>query len=143
MNAWQPKPFLARKSGEQSHVLIGDDLQYAAANDISKMRNKGGDCNVGTPTDREIAKLHFFPFVAKQLHSSSEMRRGPRWEAGLPGVQGDDFPQSGEERSSSPRARRTGKNGTDVLSCLLKSTNHILVFFVFEYLTPSLCFRPS
>ena len=62
MNAWQPKPFLARKSGEQSHILIGDDLQYAAANDISNMRNKGGIAmhidagTVGPPTDAEIAK---------------------------------------------------------------------------------------
>ena len=51
----------------------------------------------------------FSPFAAKQLNSYSEMRPGPQWEAGLSGVQGNDFPKPTEERSSPPRARRTGK----------------------------------
>ena len=43
MNRWQPKPFL----GEQSQVLIGDDLQYAAAANDEQYAEERGDCNAG------------------------------------------------------------------------------------------------
>ena len=73
----------------------------------------------------------FSPFAAKQLNSYSEMRPGPQWEAGLSGVQGNDFPKPTEERSSPPRARRTGKKGTDLGQIKF---HHILDFLFYEYL---------
>ena len=51
-----------------------------------------------------------------------EMRPGPRRKVGLPGVQSDDFPESGEERSSPQGGARTGKPS-------LSSKNRILVHF--------------
>ena len=80
---------------------------------MQKLQNCCTFCLCG----QTIALLFFF---------LPEMRPGPQWEAGLPGVQGNDFPESGEERSSSPRGARTGKMSD------LASSNEITTFlFIF------------
>ena len=64
-----------------AHVLIGDDLKYAA-NDpqYAEQRGRLVDCNahwlLWPPTDAEIAKLLiFFPLRSKQLQFSSPCQR--------------------------------------------------------------------
>ena len=154
MNSRQPIEAFpgARAVGEQCHVLIRDDLQYAA-NDQHYAEQKGGgrlQCTLVVgggswlrpPKDAEIA---LFAFAAKQLHFFflflAEMRPGPEWEAGLPGVQGNDFPESGEERSSSKRGARTGKKCTDVQSCPCFSNQ--ITTFLFFISVPTLLFEDS
>ena len=97
-----------------AHVLIGDDLKYAA-NDpqYAEQRGRLVDCNAkATHRCRNCKTVDFFPAPVQTiaiLFSVPEMWPGPQWEARLPGVQGDDFPESGEERSSPEGGTRTGK----------------------------------
>ena len=159
MNAWQPKPFLARKLGEQSHILIGDDLQYAAGNDISKMRNKGGlQCTlmvgrglaVRPPIDAEIAKLHFFPFAAKQLHfSSSSCQRCDLDRNGKLDYQ--EFKamifRSRERKEALLREQeeQARKGQMYDLACSNQITTFLFSFSmnILFVKTPTFCFRPS
>ena len=100
-----------------AHVLIEDDLKYAA-NDpqYAEQRGRLVDCNAkATHRCRNCKTVEFFPAPVQTiaiLFSVPEMRPGPQWEARLPGVQGDDFPESGEERSSPEGGARTGKKGS-------------------------------
>ena len=119
----------------QCTLVVGRELASATHRMQQKLQNCCTFCLCG----QTIALLFFF----------TEMRPGPQWEAGLPGVQGNDFPKSAEERSSSPGGARTGKKYTDVQSCRLKSNNHILVLFnadpfslnIWFMNNPILCFR--
>ena len=109
---------------------------------ISNMRDKEGVRSQCIVVERELAlatlathrwrnckTVALFPqTIAEQSNNCTplcflpEMRPGPRRKAGLPGVQSDDFPESGEERSSPQGGARTGKPS-------LSSKNRILVHF--------------
>ena len=134
---------------------------------ISNMRDKEGVRSQCIVVGRELAlatlathrwrnckTVALFPqTIAEQSNNCTplcflpEMRPGPRRKAGLPGVQSDDFPESGEERSSPQGGARTGKPS-------LGSKNRILVHFndgIFIFLELILmikiqifkCFRPG
>ena len=109
---------------------------------ISNMRDKEGVRSQCIVVERELAlatlathrwrnckTVALFPqTIAEQSNNCTplcflpEMRPGPRRKAGLPGVQSDDFPESGEKRSSPQGGARTGKPS-------LSSKNRILVHF--------------
>ena len=149
------------------HILIWDDLQYAKGGMISNMQDKEGVGSQCIVVGRELAlatlathrwrncktEALFPQTIAQQSNNCTppcflpEMRPGPRRKVGLPGVQSDDFPESGEERSSPQGGARTGKPS-------LSSKNRILVHFndgIFIFLELILmikiqifkCFRPG
>ena len=105
---------------------------------ISNMRDKEGVRLQCIVVERELAlatlathrwrncktEALFPQTIAQQSNNCflPEMRPGPRRKVGLPGVQSDDFPESGEERSSPQGGARTGKPS-------LSSKNRILVHF--------------